>query len=85
MDIAYQQVVEIARILEVMWAREREAKSSRDSGTYSGVCVPVAARHIRGYMSHPVHSALPTSSGIPATPMTQPPYYAPPLSSAPPA
>ncbi|XP_070040789.1 uncharacterized protein [Nicotiana tomentosiformis] len=59
-DTPYQQVVEIARRLEV------------------------APRHHRGYVSHLVHSALPSSSGTPATPRSLVAYYAPPLSSAPP-
>ncbi|XP_070035425.1 uncharacterized protein [Nicotiana tomentosiformis] len=87
MDIAYQQVVEIAMRLEGMWAREREereAKRPRDSITYSGARAPVAAHQSRGYVSRLVHSALLASSGILATPTPQAPYYAPPLSSAPP-
>ncbi|XP_070054277.1 uncharacterized protein [Nicotiana tomentosiformis] len=90
MDIPYQQVVEIARILEGMWAWEREkrkAKRPRDSGTYSGAraLVVAVACHARGYVSRPIHSALLASSSIPATPRPQVPHYAPPLSSAPPA
>ncbi|XP_070049469.1 uncharacterized protein [Nicotiana tomentosiformis] len=84
-DIAYQQVVGISRRLEGMLTREREereAKRSRKSSTYSGVCAPVASLHGRGYESHPVRSALPAFSDIPATPRPQAPYYAPPLSSA---
>nr|XP_009589855.1 predicted GPI-anchored protein 58 [Nicotiana tomentosiformis] len=55
----------------------------RDYGTYSGAHAQVAARHSRGYMSRPVHSALPASSGFSATPRQHASYYAPPLSSAP--
>ncbi|XP_070040669.1 uncharacterized protein [Nicotiana tomentosiformis] len=88
MDIKYQQVVEIARRFEDMWARdreEREAKRPQDSGTYSGARAPVAARHGSGYVSHHAYSALPASSDIPATLRPQVPHYAPPLSNAPPA
>lgn len=88
MDIAYQQVVGIARRLEGMltWDREeREAKRSRDSGKYSGTRAPVAARHGRVYVNRHVHLAFPASSGFSATPRTQAPYYAPPFSSASPA
>ncbi|XP_070055356.1 uncharacterized protein [Nicotiana tomentosiformis] len=69
MDISYQQVVNIARRLEGMLARdrkEREAKMPRESGTYSGTRAPAAVGHGRVYVSHPVHSTLPTASGIPA-------------------
>ncbi|XP_070056645.1 uncharacterized protein [Nicotiana tomentosiformis] len=87
-DIPYQHVVEIARRLEGMWDRERyerEAKRPRDSGTYSGARAPIAARHGRGYVSTLIHSALPASSDIPATPRPQVSHYSPPLSSEPPA
>ncbi|XP_070057749.1 uncharacterized protein [Nicotiana tomentosiformis] len=88
MDMAYQHVVGIARRLEGMLTREREereAKRSQEFGTYSGTRAPAAARQNRGYVGHPIHSALPAANGAPATPMSQAPYYAPPLSSAPPA
>ncbi|XP_070049097.1 uncharacterized protein [Nicotiana tomentosiformis] len=87
-DTPYQHIVEIARRLEGMWSQEREerkAKRPRDSVTYSGARAPVVARHGRGYVSYPVHSALLASSSIPATPRSQFAHYAPPLSSAPPA
>ncbi|XP_070045203.1 uncharacterized protein [Nicotiana tomentosiformis] len=86
MDITYQQVVGIARRLKGMLTREREereAKRSRDSGTYSCRRAPVAACHGRVYVSRPIHSALPASSGILATPRPQAPYYALPLFNAP--
>ncbi|XP_019262484.1 PREDICTED: uncharacterized protein LOC109240316 [Nicotiana attenuata] len=63
-------VVEIARRLEGMRGREREdreAKRPRDSGGYSGARAPVSAHHGRGYVSHLVRSALPSTSGAPAT------------------
>ncbi|XP_070054243.1 uncharacterized protein [Nicotiana tomentosiformis] len=85
-DTPYQQVVEIARRLEGMRGREREdreAKKPRDSGAYSGARAPVATHHGRGYVSRIIHSALPVSSGISATPRSQVAHYAPPLSSAP--
>ncbi|XP_070036089.1 uncharacterized protein [Nicotiana tomentosiformis] len=87
MDIAYQQVVGIARRLEgiLTWDREeRETKSSRESGTYSGTRAPATAHQCRGYMGCPVHSALPATSGAPATTRPQDHYYAPPMSSVPP-
>ncbi|XP_070040665.1 uncharacterized protein [Nicotiana tomentosiformis] len=68
------------------WEREdREDKRPRDSSTYSGSRAPIAARHGRGYVSCPVHSTLPASNGIPATPRSHVGYYAPLLSSVPPA
>ncbi|XP_070042756.1 uncharacterized protein [Nicotiana tomentosiformis] len=76
MDITYQQVVEITWRLEGMWAREREereVKRPRDSGAYSGDGALGEARHGMGYVSRPVHSALPASNGIPATPRPQVP------------
>ncbi|XP_070039275.1 uncharacterized protein [Nicotiana tomentosiformis] len=69
-DITYQQVVGIARRLGGMLTRdreEREAKRSRESGTYSGTRAPASARQGRGYMSRLVHSALPAASGAPTT------------------
>ncbi|XP_070039641.1 uncharacterized protein [Nicotiana tomentosiformis] len=63
-DAPFQQVVEIARRFEGMQGHvteDMEAKRSRDSGGYSGACALVAAHHGRGYVSHPVHSALPAS------------------------
>ncbi|XP_070057263.1 uncharacterized protein [Nicotiana tomentosiformis] len=69
MDITYQQAMCIARRVEGMFARdreEREAKRSRETGHYSGACAPVA-RYGRGFVSHPVHSALPAASGFAAT------------------
>ncbi|XP_070034338.1 uncharacterized protein [Nicotiana tomentosiformis] len=71
MDIAYQRVVGITRRMEGMLTRERderEAKRSRESGTYSGTRSPAASRQGRGYVGLPVHSALPAASGAPATP-----------------
>ncbi|XP_070040340.1 uncharacterized protein [Nicotiana tomentosiformis] len=70
MNIAYQHVVGIARRLEGMltWDREeREAKRSRESGTYNCTCAPAAAHQGRGYMGRPVHSTLPVASYAPAT------------------
>ncbi|XP_070040155.1 uncharacterized protein [Nicotiana tomentosiformis] len=86
MDISYQQVVSIARRLEGMLSRdreEREAKRSQETGYYSGAC-DAAARHGRGYVSCPVHSALPAASGVLAPSRPQEPYYALPVSSVPP-
>ncbi|XP_070042461.1 uncharacterized protein [Nicotiana tomentosiformis] len=88
MDISYQQVVSIARRLKGMLAREREereANRSRESGTYSGTRSPATVRHGRGYGSRPVHSALPAASGILVPSRPQKPYYAPAISSTPPA
>ncbi|XP_070057061.1 uncharacterized protein [Nicotiana tomentosiformis] len=85
-DTQYQKVIEIARRLDGMRGREREdmeAKRPRDFGTYSGARAPVATHHGRGYVSYPVHLALPASSGIPATLKSQVSHYALPLSSAP--
>ncbi|XP_070003165.1 uncharacterized protein [Nicotiana sylvestris] len=79
--VTYKQVVSIARRVEGMLARdreEREAKRSRELGHYSGVRAPATVRHGKGYMSRPA------SSGIPAPPRPQEPYYAPLVSSAPP-
>ncbi|XP_070022084.1 classical arabinogalactan protein 9-like [Nicotiana sylvestris] len=64
---------------------EIEAKGSRESGHYSDARAPAAVRHGRGYISRPAHSALPTASGIPTPHRPQESYYAPPVSSAPPA
>ncbi|XP_070035337.1 uncharacterized protein [Nicotiana tomentosiformis] len=64
---------------------ERETKRSRDSITYNGTRAPATARHGRGYVSLLVHSTLPAARGILTTHRPQAPYYAPPLSSAPPA
>ncbi|XP_070038317.1 uncharacterized protein [Nicotiana tomentosiformis] len=88
MDISYQQVVSIARRLEGMLAldrEEREAKRSRESDTYSGTRAPTAVRHGRGYVSRPVHSALPAASGTTIPSRPQGSYYALPISSVPPA
>ncbi|XP_070039360.1 uncharacterized protein [Nicotiana tomentosiformis] len=82
-DTPYQQVVEIARRLEGMRGRYREAKRLRNSRTYSGSHATVAACHGRGYVIHPVHLVLPTSNGILATLRSQVAHYAPPLSNAP--
>ncbi|XP_070031386.1 uncharacterized protein [Nicotiana tomentosiformis] len=71
MDIAYQQVVGISRRWEGMLTRERaerESKRSRESSTYSGTHAPATAHHGRVYVSRPIHSELPASSSIPATP-----------------
>ncbi|XP_070017561.1 uncharacterized protein [Nicotiana sylvestris] len=87
MDIPYQQVVSIARRIEGMQAREREereAKRSRDLGHFSGTRTSGAGCHGRGYMGCPVHSALLSPNSTPAHPKSQEPYYAPPVSSAPP-
>ncbi|XP_070041314.1 uncharacterized protein [Nicotiana tomentosiformis] len=87
MDIAYKHVVGIARRLEGKLTRDkeqREAKGSRESGTYSGTRAPVAAHQGRGYMGRPVHSALPATGGALATPRPQDTYFASPLSSVPP-
>ncbi|XP_070034304.1 uncharacterized protein [Nicotiana tomentosiformis] len=46
-------------------------------------CAP-AARYGRGFVSRPVHSALPVASGVLAPPRPQEPYYAPPVASMPP-
>ncbi|XP_070029733.1 uncharacterized protein [Nicotiana sylvestris] len=88
MDISYQQVVSIARRIEGIPAMEREeweAKRFRESGHYSGARTPVTGRHGKGYMSHPVYSALPAASSAPAPSRPYEPYYVPPVSSAPPA
>ncbi|XP_070054827.1 uncharacterized protein [Nicotiana tomentosiformis] len=66
MDITYQQAVSIARRVEGMFAqdrREREAKRSRETSHYSGARAP-AARYVRGFMSRPVHSALPAANSV---------------------
>ncbi|XP_070054265.1 uncharacterized protein [Nicotiana tomentosiformis] len=86
MDISYKQVVSIARRVEGMlaWDREkREAKRSRETGHYSGARA-IAARHSKGFMSRPVHSAFPAASGVPVPSRHQEPYYAPLVSSVPP-
>ncbi|XP_070057880.1 uncharacterized protein [Nicotiana tomentosiformis] len=65
MDITYKQVVSIARRLEGIRTREREmreAKRPRDSGIYNSSRAPATTRHGRGYVSRPIHSALPASS-----------------------
>ncbi|XP_070003411.1 uncharacterized protein [Nicotiana sylvestris] len=87
-DIPYQQVVSIASRFKGLHARdraERESKRTRKSGDFSSTRTPAAGRHGRGYMGRLVHSALPSSSSTPALPRSQEPYYAPPVSSAPPA
>ncbi|XP_070043168.1 uncharacterized protein [Nicotiana tomentosiformis] len=61
-DIAYQQVVSIARRLEGMRIREREAKRPQDFGTYNNSPALAAAHRGRGYVARPIHSALPDSS-----------------------
>ncbi|XP_070043125.1 uncharacterized protein [Nicotiana tomentosiformis] len=63
---------------------EREAKRSRESGTYSGTRAQAAVRHGRGSVSRPVHSALSAASDILAPSKPQDPYYAPPMTSIPP-
>ncbi|XP_070054077.1 uncharacterized protein [Nicotiana tomentosiformis] len=66
-DIAYQQVVVIARRLEGMLTQdreEREANRSRESSIYSGTRALVPACHGRGYVSRPIHLAFPASSGL---------------------
>ncbi|XP_070056607.1 uncharacterized protein [Nicotiana tomentosiformis] len=85
MDITYQKAVSIARRVDGMLARdtEREAKRSRETGHYSGARAP-ATRYGRGFVSRPVHSALPAASGVLAPPRPQEPYYAPPVYSMPP-
>ncbi|XP_070022854.1 uncharacterized protein [Nicotiana sylvestris] len=82
-----QEVVSITRRVECMLTREmeeREAKRSRETGTYSGAHATAVVRHGRGYVRRPVHSVLPAGSGIPATPRPQEPYYSPLVSSVPP-
>ncbi|XP_070035089.1 uncharacterized protein [Nicotiana tomentosiformis] len=64
---------------------EREAKRSRESGTYSSTRALVAVRHGRGYGSRPIHLALPAASGILVPARPQEPYYALPVTSVPPA
>ncbi|XP_070040266.1 uncharacterized protein [Nicotiana tomentosiformis] len=62
-DITYQQAVSIARRVEGMIAQdreEREAKRSRETGHYSGARAP-ATCYGRGFVSRPVHSALPAA------------------------
>ncbi|XP_075104536.1 uncharacterized protein LOC142161644 isoform X1 [Nicotiana tabacum] len=86
MDITYQQAMSIAKRVEGMFSRdreEREAKRSRETGHYLGARA-LAARYGRGFVSRPVHSALPAASRVPAPPRPQEPYYAPPVSSMPP-
>ncbi|XP_070010704.1 uncharacterized protein [Nicotiana sylvestris] len=78
----------VSERVEGMHAREREereAKRSRELGHFSGARTPAAGHHGRGYMSRPVHSALPVASNAPTPPRFQEPYYASPVSSAPPA
>ncbi|XP_070047181.1 uncharacterized protein [Nicotiana tomentosiformis] len=85
MDITYQQAVSLAKRVEGMFSREREereAKRSRETDHYSGSCAP-AARHGRGFVNRPIHSAPPAASGVPAPPSPHEPYYAPPVSSMP--
>ncbi|XP_070048913.1 uncharacterized protein [Nicotiana tomentosiformis] len=87
MDISYQQVMSITRRLEGMFPRdreERETKRSQETGYYSGARAP-AARHGMDYVSRLVHSALPVISGVPTPSRPQEPYYAPLISSVPPA
>ncbi|XP_070045743.1 uncharacterized protein [Nicotiana tomentosiformis] len=87
MDIMYQQVVWIARRLEGILTRDREerdAKRSRESGTYSGTRAPATTRQGRGYMGHPIHSALPAAGGAPGTTRPHDPYYTSLVSSVPP-
>ncbi|XP_070047009.1 uncharacterized protein [Nicotiana tomentosiformis] len=77
-DITYQQAVSIARRVKAMFARDREEKEaerSQETGHYSGARAP-AARYGRGFLSHPVHSALPAASSVPAPPRPPKPYYA---------
>uniref|UniRef100_A0A1S4DLF8 CCHC-type domain-containing protein n=1 Tax=Nicotiana tabacum TaxID=4097 RepID=A0A1S4DLF8_TOBAC len=65
-DIPYQQVVNIARRIEGLHARDREERE---------------AMRVGSLFWHPDSS----SSGTSAPPRPQEPYYAPPVSSAPPA
>ncbi|XP_070054607.1 uncharacterized protein [Nicotiana tomentosiformis] len=86
MTVSEYTVIGIARRLEGMLTRdreEREAKKSRESGTYSGTLALTTARQARGYMGRPVHSALLAVNGAPSTTRPQDPYYAPPVSSVP--
>ncbi|XP_070048948.1 uncharacterized protein [Nicotiana tomentosiformis] len=76
-----ERVVRIARRLGGILNQDREkreAKRSRESGTYSGTRAPATACQGRGYMGRPVQSALPAASNDPATTRPQDPYYAPP-------
>ncbi|XP_070045504.1 uncharacterized protein [Nicotiana tomentosiformis] len=80
----YANVVGIARRLEGMLTRdreEREAKRSRESGTYSDTRAPATAHQGRGYIGRPIHSALLATSGASATTRPQEPIYAPLMSS----
>ncbi|XP_070010795.1 uncharacterized protein [Nicotiana sylvestris] len=68
-----ERVVSIARRVEGMHAREREereGKRSRELGHFSGARTLAAGRHGKGYMSRPVHSALPASSNAPTLPIS---------------
>ncbi|XP_070031931.1 uncharacterized protein [Nicotiana tomentosiformis] len=87
-DTPYQQVVEIVRRSEGMRSHEREdreAKGPRDYGGYNGARAPTATYYGRGYVSRPVHLALPASTGAPATPRSQVAHFAQLLSSVHPA
>ncbi|XP_070042667.1 uncharacterized protein [Nicotiana tomentosiformis] len=69
-DTPFQLVVEIAHRLERMRGQDREdreAKMPRDSRGFSGARAPIVARHGRGYVSRPVHSALPSTRSALAT------------------
>ncbi|XP_070050632.1 uncharacterized protein [Nicotiana tomentosiformis] len=86
-DTPYRQVVKIAWMLEGMLGREREdmeAKRPRGTGGFNGGHTAATTRHGRGCVSHPVHSGLPASSGIPFLPKSQVAHFAQPFSSAPP-
>ncbi|XP_070036815.1 uncharacterized protein [Nicotiana tomentosiformis] len=63
----------------------KEAKRPRGTGGFSGGHDAATARHGRGYVSCPVHSVLPASSGTVGIPMSQASHFAQPLSSVPPA
>ncbi|XP_070034476.1 uncharacterized protein [Nicotiana tomentosiformis] len=86
-ETPYQEVVKISRRLEGMRDRERddrEAKRPRGTGGFSGGHAATISRHGRGYVSRPVHLALPVSSGAPGTLRSHVAHFAQPFSSAPP-
>ncbi|XP_070042625.1 uncharacterized protein [Nicotiana tomentosiformis] len=63
----------------------REAKRPCGTRGFSGGHAAATTSHGRIYVSHPVHSALTTSSGAPVIPRSQVTHFTQPLSSAPPA
>ncbi|XP_070015424.1 uncharacterized protein [Nicotiana sylvestris] len=85
-DTPYQQVVEIAQRLEEMRGRERDdrvAKKPRGMGGFNGGHAAATTYHGKSYVCHPVHSALPASSGAPVFQRSQVAQFALPLSTAP--